>query len=118
MYTIPEIFDTTLLENRIVEQVCFSINTISLHLGLDTYIRIEGEYIVESNNLQKMYSVYPLTNDNYILKLLECKIDRVIVHEDRRNLTLTFSNKTNITLIGNELYESYFLKTKEMEILI
>jgi len=119
MYKIPLTFDGTKLHGKIVGQICFTLNTISIHFGLDCYLQIEGAF--ELSNKEGVFyteNLYPVSTDLRLLKFLEKSIAHVGINELRNNLSVVFEDKSVLTLIGNDHYESYRIKIGDIEILV
>ena len=118
MCLLPENFDLKSLKGERLIMICFNANQISLHFDSSTKITFEGDYIVEENNKQMEYSVFPLKSDNGLLVLIETEIEDSYTDSLRKNLRIKFSNKIILTLMGADQYESYSIKKGDMEIIV
>jgi hypothetical protein len=118
MYLLPNTFDPKFLKGERLIMICFNANQIILHFDSSARITIEGEYIIEENNQQGRYNVFPLKNDNGLLTLIETEIEDSYTDYERKDLRIKFSNRIILTLIGSDQYESYSIKKGDLEILV
>lgn len=119
MYKIPQTFDSAKFIGKIVEQICFTSNTISINFGLDCYLQIEGAFeFTDTEGLFYIENLFPISTDLRLLKLLEKSIVDVNINKLRNNITIVFEDKCVLTLIGDDHYESYRIKLGVIEILV
>lgn len=115
MYNIPADIDLNEFNGAVIQQICFTLNSISLLLDTERYVSFEGEFILSNNDKdEKKYEVFPITTDKSdILNLLEQTIDNIIIERAKNALSILFSNGFRLTLLSSENYESYIIKTSK-----
>jgi hypothetical protein len=119
MYKIPEEFDIKQFEGAAVQQVAFSINTISIQFERLGYLSMEGSFSFSIKGKVYHYeNIYPVANDFRLLELLEKKVIEVKIDESRENLTFLFEAEIMLTAEGSKNFESYHLKIGEIKITV
>lgn len=120
MYTIPTAFDINKLKGKKVQQICFSINTITISFGINNFINIEAGFSIVNKNNKSIDTgeLYPISYDFSLLDLLEKSIMAVETNEVRDSLILIFDEGTIIKLSGHSQYESFSIKIGDEKIII
>ncbi|MDR1182228.1 MAG: hypothetical protein LBL13_09670 [Bacteroidales bacterium] len=107
MYPIPKDINLQIFKGAIVQQVCFTINTIILLFENKGYIQIEAAFVIKRQNEFKQYEVYPVYYDKDVLKLLEKKV--LDIYPKNNNLVIEFEDNYLIELINDGQYESFII---------
>jgi hypothetical protein len=116
MYKIPETFDASALENETIFQIAFGLNYVSLYFNKGM-IQVSGSFSICYLEKQFTYDeVYPVENDFGLLRILEKKMVRLDISDDREELKIEFEGNTTLYLIANEMYESYLIVVNGNEI--
>ncbi len=118
MYSLLSSFDPKILKGEKLNMICFTANQIHFHFESLTRITIEGDFIIEENNQQLKYNVYPVKNDSGLFSLIETEIIDSYTDFERKNLHIKFSNKIILTLIEDDQFESYSINKGELKILV
>lgn len=119
MYKIPLTFDISNLIGKQIQQVCFSINTVTLSFGVDEFINIETEFSIDKHgNSSSSGELYPVSTDYGLLELMEKSILRVEINESRDGLALTFDDNIILRLNSKANYESFSIKIGKEKILV
>lgn len=109
MYKIPETFDSSALVNETIFQVAFGLNYVAIYFNKGL-IQISGGFSIRYLEKQFTYDeVYPVENDFGLLRILEKKIVRLDISDDREELKIEFEGNTILHLTANEMYESYLI---------
>ncbi|MFA6572077.1 MAG: hypothetical protein WCT77_12665 [Bacteroidota bacterium] len=118
MYKIPIELDLKIFLNTNIGQICNTVSTITfffernseetgrVHIG---FINISGRFILEYKRKKNKYDTFPLINCGLLLNLLEAIVIDIYTDSSRSELTIVFENGYKLTLINNEMYESYEL---------
>ena len=107
MYTIPRNFDISILKDKVLNQIAFGVNFITLFFN-EGFIQITGSFSFNYNGRQDNYDeVYPVKNDFGLLQILEKKIINVKLNDKRDKLEINFEDGAILCLVGNEMYESF-----------
>jgi hypothetical protein len=107
MYTIAQELKLNALQGTVVQQICFSLNTVCIYFEDKGYIQINSSFIIKSKDIVGRYDVYPITCDNGLLQILEKKVIKICADENKKNLILEFEEGISLELINDELYESF-----------
>ncbi len=120
MYKIPLNFDIQKLKEKQVQQICFSINSITISFGIDEFINIETDFSIidKLGKCQVTSQLYPIASDYGLLQLLEKSIIDVATNELRDVLTLGFEEGMIIKLHGNPSFESFVIKLGSEKIIV
>ena len=107
MYPIPKDINLQIFKGLIVQQICFTINTINIFFGNKNDIQINGGVAIKRKQQEEFtrFELYPVSCDMGILKLLEKKVLAIYPHDN--NLMIEFEDDYSIELINNEHYESF-----------
>ena len=117
MYSIPNDFDIKQIIGQAIVQVCYSINTISIHFERTGFITIEGSFTYFNGNKNIVIDeLFPLRNDHGLLNLLETKVVDVSIDTNRTMLTICFAENHSLMLIGIPEFESYIICFDGIEI--
>lgn len=116
MYTISKDYNLKRLQGALVQQLCFTKNTISMFFEGVGFITFESRFcLIDDVGVKREFDVYPVYSDLGLLKLIEQKIVKVHTDEQRTNLILEFDNEHTVILFGNENYESYLIRIGDDE---
>ena len=112
MYSIKENYDLLRLKNKIINQIIYGLNVISLIFD-GGYIQICGAGFSFEKEGKRLYfhELYPVRTDFGLLTLLEEKISNVEINDpDRDKLTIEFANGSKLYLEGNSNYEAFIIE--------
>jgi hypothetical protein len=106
MYPIPKDIQLNKFEGLIVQQICFTINTIDVFFGNKNSIQISGGFAIKRRCEEfTRFELYPTSCDMGFLRLLEKKVLAIYPHGN--NLMIEFEDDYSLELINNEQYESF-----------
>jgi Family of unknown function (DUF6188) len=110
MYGLPANFNGSFLVGRILEQICFTENQISLNFDQDIAITLEGEY--EHHDTSSVAADTRLRVPACSATLTRLIGESVVemATSEGRNLMLTFSNGHRVTCLDIPNYESYQIR--------
>jgi hypothetical protein len=118
MYKIPTDFNLRKIENERISQIAFSLNSVSLFFN-DGFIQFSGSFsLFYQNQESNYYEVYPVRTDYRLLNLLEKKIEKISVDDERTILIIKFEDEIILKLIGMKEYESYKININQKEIIV
>ncbi len=117
MYSLSSVIDVSVFNEKELEMICFTANTISLSFTKNVAITIMGSYILENNVAEKSKQSVPVSSSS-----LMCLIRRVIQSAERGSdgsLKLHFDNKHNLIILDDsKIYESYHVRIGSKEIIV
>ena len=111
MYTLPNDFDVSIFNGRILELVCFAQYSVSLHFNDNLFITVEGklEYQRSSRHGTGNVDINAPIFESGLRSLLGRSVSEAKAFEDG-TLELTFINGATVNILGdNGPYESYHL---------
>ncbi|MBP6184082.1 MAG: hypothetical protein KA479_04025 [Saprospiraceae bacterium] len=118
MYKIPEDFNLNSIQNEEISQIAFGLNFITLFLS-NGFIQFSGSFSFFYSSRKHIYDeVFPVQNDYGLLKLLEKKIVKATINNERDALTLDFEEGIILELIGSKEYESFTINLAGKKILV
>lgn len=124
MYPIREDFNPACLIGMRLYQVCINANQIRLQFDSGSSIVLEGKLVLGyaydvSESKQNLIIIAPNLLDLDLFRLIESEVTSSYLNPNRLNLSLEFSNKQMIELIGDEPYECYKIQIgNDEEILV
>lgn len=116
MYGLPPDFDASVFIGKELEQICFSVNTITFHFGLDVSITVVSLFIYRvATEGPECTETIPLHSSN-AMRLLEKTVTSAVGQIDG-TLSLTFGDGSNLMFIDDtHQYESYHIRIGNTEI--
>jgi len=69
MFKIPDDITLDFIIGTAVELICFHKSGISIYFGSSNYIAIEGRFMVTEDGNEKLYNVYPVTDDSMLVRI-------------------------------------------------
>ena len=107
MYPIPKDINLQAFENLVVQQICFTANTIDLSFGNNNDIQINGGFAIKRKQQEefKRFELYPVSYDMGLLELLEKKV--LAIRPQNDNLVIEFEDDYLLELINDKQYESF-----------
>lgn len=119
MYKIPENFNIKSLNNIVISQIAFGLNSVTL-LHTKGFIQFSGGFSIRFDDQSIHHNeVYPVQDDFGLLKLLlEKEITDVQTNEERNSLVLEIEKRITLVLFGNEQFESFTLNYDGREIIV
>jgi hypothetical protein len=108
MNGLPHDFNTDVFVARLLEQVCYTENQVTLHFDGDVHIVLEGGFAhgdVESESIHQVLQV-PV-HESHLMRLLGASITEASASRDG-TLRLVFSNGDVLNILNDtDEYESY-----------
>jgi hypothetical protein len=110
MHGLPIDFDGGFFVGRVLQQVCFNENQISLRFDSDVGITIEGAYAYQDTPVaEDTLTLHPPASSSSLMQLLGHSVSRV---ESTREgtLSLFFDNGHGLRCFDTPHYESYQIR--------
>jgi len=118
MYSIPENFDPEKLTSRVIEQISFTLNSVCLSIGRGDFICINNSFYLEERGINIFHEIFPVETDFGLLNLLEKKILRIEVSQNRKELLIFIENDSVLKLCNDDNYESYSIRLDNEDIIL
>jgi|GEM_PF-4136929 len=98
------------LKGQLVQQIAYSINTISILFESGDYVTTSGFFELSNQNKTAICNeLFPVSSDWGFLELLEKKIVSIDSNKIEKSLIIHFEDEIKLVLFENENYESYDL---------
>ena len=108
MYGLPADFDGGFFVGRVLEQVCFNENQISLRFDSDVGITIEGAYAYQDTPVaEDARTLHVPASSSSLMQLLGHSVSRV---ENTREGTLSLFFDNALRCFDTPHYESYQIR--------
>lgn len=119
MLPIPEDMDLSILRESKVTEVCYATDGITIHFGLSAYITINGYFALRyGKQRHEYYKIAPIDTDYGLLKLLGAEVQEVFMGNNRDSITIEFTDKNRIELMGHMIEDSYTFHILDKEAVV
>ena|SRR6266851_6360151 len=118
MYGLPVDFNSEFLVGRVLEQVCFNENQISLRFDADVGITIEGAYAYQDTPLaEDAPTMHAPASSSRLMQLLGHSVSRA-EGTPEGTLSLFFENGHALRCFDTPGYESYQIRLGDRVIIV
>src|SRR4051812_19826773 len=107
MYGLPPEVSPAFLVGNVIEQVCFTQNTLTISFSGDILLTIESALMYKSaSDANEAYETIPARSSG-VLQIVGCRV-RSAFKEDERHLVILFEDGQQLAIRDDsKLYESY-----------
>jgi hypothetical protein len=118
MYGLPKSFDPSVFRGKTLDQVCFTVNSITLSFEGRILLTILGTFILrERTNARAVKQAVPVMTSN-LMSLTGKTVQNAQASTDG-TLVLRFEGGRTLTLVDDSrMYESYALRIGDNEIVV
>jgi hypothetical protein len=117
MYGLPSDFDGRVFTGRILEQVCFNENQVTLSFDGDMAVMVESAFSYEAPPAESRLTEVPVFHSD-LMRLLGRRVSSAVGDEDG-TLVLVFENGHRLRILDDSReYESYRIRLGKKMIIV
>jgi hypothetical protein len=113
MYKISTDINLSILVGMKIQQICFVKYGMTLFFSSTIYIYIDSNFKIYMHNKLIDYDIGKLSDNHALLNLVDKKIIKVNIEDERRTLILCFESNERLILESDEMYESFEIYINE-----
>jgi hypothetical protein len=118
MYTIPDSFQKNMFVGLRLNLVSFTENQVNLHFENDISLYVESSYSINKTNAAYKARKVP-TIESKTQNIIGDYVVSVTINDNKTTLSLFFSKGYVFRCFDDsEIYESFIVRTPEMEIIV